>query len=219
MSGSLSEHQMSLLSRSALLSGLPPEAISAISAREGCTLEDFPAGEAIYRPDRFRRSLGILLSGQVRVTKDALTVSVLEPGALFGAAALYNDAPQYATTLTSLSPCTALMLTQELLDQLMSEQDLLRQNYLHYLSSRIRFLSARLQSLAAGGAEGRLSRYLLENLTDGRLVCPATELAQRLGVSRASLYRAFDALEASGLIKRQGKTIWVPDPAALGCAT
>lgn len=219
MPGPLSDQQMSLLSHSALLLDLPPEAISAILAREGCTLEDFPAGETIYRPDKFRRSLGILLSGQVRVTKDALTVSVLEPGALFGAAALYSDAPQYATTLTALHPCTALMLTQGLLDQLMSEQDLLRQNYLRYLSSRIRFLSARLQSLAAGGAEGRLSRYLLENLADGRLVCPATELAQRLGISRASLYRAFDTLEASGLIKRQGKTIWVPDPAALGCAT
>lgn len=219
MPGPLSDQQMSLLSHSALLLDLPPEAISAILAREGCTLENFPAGETVYRPDKFRRSLGILLSGQVRVTKDALTVSVLEPGALFGAAALYSDAPQYATTLTALHPCTALMLTQGLLDQLMSEQDLLRQNYLRYLSSRIRFLSARLQSLAAGGAEGRLSRYLLENLADGRLVCPATELAQRLGISRASLYRAFDTLEASGLIKRQGKTIWVPDPAALGCAT
>lgn len=219
MSGSLSDQQISLLSRSALLSGVPPEAICAILAREGCTLEDFPAGETIYCPDRFRRSLGVLLSGQVRVTKDTLTVSVLEPGALFGAAALYNDAAQYAATLTALCPCTALMLTQTLLDRLMSEQDLLRQNYLRYLSSRIRFLSARLQSLAAGGAEGRLSRYLLANLDGGKLVCPATELAQRLGVSRASLYRAFDDLEASGLIKRQGKTIWVPDPAALGCAT
>ena len=218
MSNSLTQCQMSLLSATALFQNVPEEVIASILEREGCTLEEFPPGETIYRPDRFRRSLGILLSGQVRVTKDALTVSTLEPGALFGAAALYNDAPDYATTLTALSPCTALMLTQELLDQLLSEQALLRQNYLRYLSSRIRFLSARLQSLAAGGAEGRLSRYLLENLTGGKLVCPATELAARLGVSRASLYRAFDALEASGLIQRQGKTILVPDPALLGSA-
>ena len=207
---------MSLLSATALFQMVPEEVVASILDREGCTLEEFPPGEPIYRPDRFRRSLGILLSGQVRVTKDALTVSTLEPGALFGAAALYNDAPSYATTLTALSPCTALLLTQELLDQLLSEQTLLRQNYLRYLSSRIRFLSARLQSLAAGGAEGRLSRYLLENITDGKLLCPATELAARLGISRTSLYRAFDTLETSGLIQRQGKTIFVPDPALLG---
>jgi CRP-like cAMP-binding protein len=94
----------------------------------------------------------------------------------------------------------------------------LRQNYLRYLSGRIRFLSARLQALAAGGAEGKLSRYLLENAAEGALVCPATELAQRLGISRASLYRAFQALEDAGLIQRRGKTILVPDPAALGSA-
>ena len=33
--------------------------------------------------------------------------------------------------------------------------------------------------------------------------------------SRASLYRAFEALENSTLIVRRGKTILIPDPAAL----
>ena len=218
MATALSSQQLAALSASPLFAGIAPSELTHLLTYPGCSLEEFSAGASIYRPDQFRRSLGVLLSGQVRVTKDPLTVSVLEPGALFGAAALYNDAPDYATTLTTLTCCTTLMMTQELLDRLLSEHTLLRQNYLRYLSGRIRFLSARLQSLAAGGAEGRLSRYLLENLQEGKLVCPATELAHRLGISRASLYRAFDTLESSGLIRRQGKTISVPDPAALGSA-
>ena len=44
------------------------------------------------------------------------------------------------------------------------------------------------------------------------------EISRRLGVSRASLYRAFDALEKSGLILRRGKTILVPSPSALESA-
>ena len=56
--------------------------------------EDFSSGAEIYRPDRFRRCLGLLLSGRVLVTKGSLTVSTLEPGDLFGAAALYNDSPR-----------------------------------------------------------------------------------------------------------------------------
>lgn len=214
----LEEEQLAVLRGCPLFQGEDAGIAARLLDREGCTLEKFPAGECIYRPDAFRRSLGVLLSGQVRVTKAPLTVSILEPGALFGAAALYNDEPDYATTLTALSPCSALMLTQELLDQLLGEEPLLRRNYLRYLSSRIRFLSTRLQSLAASGAEGRLSRYLLANLQEGRLSCSATELAHRLGISRASLYRAFETLEASGLIRREGKTIFVPDPAALGSA-
>lgn len=214
----LSQRQLAALTTSPLFLGVPHDTLTQIFACDGCTLEEFPSGASIYQPDQFRRSLGILLTGQVRVTKSPLTVSVLEPGALFGAAALYNNEPDYATTLTALSPCTVLLITQELLDTLLGEQPILRLNYLRYLSGRIRFLSTRLQSLAAGGAEGKLCRYLLANLEDGKLVCPATELAHRLGISRASLYRAFEALEASGLIQRQGKTITVPDLAALGSA-
>ena len=214
----LSQRQLAALTTSLLFLGIPEDILTRVFACDGCTLEEFSAGASIYQPNQFRRSLGILLTGQIRVTKSPLTVSVLEPGALFGAAALYNDEPDYATTLTALSPCTALMITQELLDTLLGEQPVLRKNYLRYLSGRIRFLSTRLQSLAAGGAEGKLCRYLLTNLEDGKLVCPATELAHRLGISRASLYRAFETLEASGLIQRQGKTITVPDLAALGSA-
>lgn len=209
---------LSALSDSPLFRGMEEALLEELLACPGCTIHQFPAGVPIYQPDRFLRCLGVVLSGQVRVTKPSLTVSVLGAGSLFGAAALYNDEPDYATTLTPLTPCTVLLMTQELLDRLLSEQPVLRQNYLKYLSGRIRFLSARLQTLAAGDTEERLVRYLMENLREGQLTCSATELSRRLGISRASLYRAFEALEQSGLIRRQGKTIVVPDPGALGSA-
>ena len=41
------------------------------------------------------------------------------------------------------------------------------------------------------------------------------ELSRQLGLSRASLYRAFDALEQADLIRRSGKTIEVPSLPAL----
>ena len=104
------------------------------------------------------------------------------------------------------------MLEQQLVDRLLAEHSQIRENYLRYLTGRIRFLSGRLQTLAQPGAEGKLARYLLAS---GGSSCPATELCQRLGVSRASLYRAFAALEDSGLIRRTGKTITVIDPAGL----
>lgn len=91
------------------------------------------------------------------MTKGSLTVSTLEPGDLFGAAALYNDAPDYATTLTAQGICRCLLLDQELLDRLLGEEALLRRNYLTYLTGRIRFLNARLGSLAVGDTEGRWS--------------------------------------------------------------
>ena len=195
----------------------PPEFVRQAVAHQECSVHDFRPGETLYQPDRFSRCLGVLLSGGVRVTRDALAISILAPGDLFGAAALFNDRPDYATTLTAISPCRVVLLTQALVSRLMDENSLIRDNYIRYLSGRIRFLSGKIRSLAADSAEGKLKQHLLTSLSPDRprLDCPATELAHRLGISRASLYRAFDALERQHLIQREGRSILVPDLKAL----
>lgn len=218
MAERLSPEELELLGRCPLLRDGDEDLIRAVVAEPQAALEDFEAGQILYHPDHFRRCLGILLSGQVQVTNGGLSVSVLGPGELFGAAALYNDEARYAATLTARTPVRALLLPQELVDSLLELRPLIRRNYLRYLSGRIRFLSGRLQSLAQPGAEGKLARYLMASAGQGPLCCPATDLAKRLGVSRATLYRAFEALEGSGLIRREGKLIYVPDPAALESA-
>lgn len=205
---------LSLLGRCPLLRGASEELLRRVAAAEA-GLSRFSSGQVVYSPKKFRRCLGILLSGQLQVTKGELTVSLLEPGELFGAAALYSDSPEYATTITALKGSRCLLLDQALVDRLLGEEPLIRENYLRYLTGRIRFLSGRLQSLAQSGAEGKLARYLLANSTEGTLTCSATDLAQRLGISRASLYRAFDTLERGGLIARSGKTITIPSLPAL----
>ena len=145
---SLSRSEISLLTAGPLFRGVSEELLQALAGTEGASLVRFDSG-VVYSPRHFRRSLGVVLSGQLQVTKGALAVSVLGPGDLFGAAALYSDEPEFASTVTAKGPSRCLMLEQ------------------------------------------------------------------RLGVSRASLYRAFAALEDSGLITRKGKTITVLDPVGL----
>lgn len=211
----LTAAERSLLSRCPLLLGGDEALVLRVAGSEDAWAQDFSAGEVLYQPHRFLRCLGVLLSGQVRVTNGALSVSTLEAGELFGAAALYNDAPDYATTLTAHTPCRAIFFPQATVDRLLGEEPLLRRNYLRYLSGRIRFLSGRLQSVTQSGSEGKLARYLLANAVDGPVNISATDLARQLGLSRASLYRAFDALEQADLIRRSGKTIEVPSLPAL----
>ncbi|MCI9156249.1 MAG: Crp/Fnr family transcriptional regulator [Lawsonibacter sp.] len=207
----LTQEEMSLLINGPLFRDVGEELLRSLTELEGASLVRFDPG-VVYSPQHFRRSLAVVLSGQLQVTKGTLAVSVLGPGDLFGAAALYSDEPEFATTITARRPSRCLMLEQRLVDRLLAEQGKIRENYLRYLTGRIRFLSGRLQTLAQPGVEGKLVRYLLAN---GDSSCPATQLCQRLGVSRASLYRAFSALEDSGLITRKGKTITIVDPAGL----
>ena len=208
---SLSRSEISLLTAGPLFRGVSEELLQALAGTEGASLVRFDSG-VVYSPRHFRRSLAVVLSGQLQVTKGALAVSVLGPGDLFGAAALYSDEPEFASTVTAKGPSRCLMLEQSLVDRLLAEHSQIRENYLRYLTGRIRFLSGRLQTLAQPGVEGKLARYLLAN---GGSSCPATELCRQLGISRASLYRAFAALEAGGLIVRKGKSIAVIDPAGL----
>ena len=214
MAAEITREELLLLGRCPFFRGADEALLRRVLALPGVTAEAFPAGEAVYQPHQFRRCLGFLLAGQVQVTNAALSVSVLEAGELFGAAALYNDLPDYATTLTARTNCRILFLPQEDVDRLLGEESLLRQNYLRYLSGRIRFLSGRLVALAQTGAEGKLARYLLSSGAPS-VHAPATDLAKRLGLSRASLYRAFESLETEGLIRREGKTVFVLDRGGL----
>ena len=207
----LSQEEIALLAAGPLFRNTEEGMLRSLTELEGAGLVRFDPG-VVYSPRHFRRCLGVVLSGRLQVTKGSLAVSVLQPGDLFGAAALYSDEPEFASTITAKGPSRCLMLEQFLVNRLLAEHSQIRENYLRYLTGRIRFLSGRLQTLAQPGVEGKLARYLLAN---GGSSCPATELCQRLGVSRASLYRAFAALEDSGLITRKGKTITVVDPAGL----
>ena len=149
-----------------------------------------------------------MLEGELQVTKGELSVSLLQPGDLFGAAALYSDAAEFATTITAKKDSRCLLLSQQMVDQLIARDAGFRERYLRYLTGRIHFLSSRMDSLSQHGAESKLARYLLSNMDKGHtLTCSAADLARRLGLSRASLYRAFDSLEKQKLILREGKTV------------
>lgn len=213
----LGRSDLALLARTPLFQGLPETLALRAAADRRATLAQAARGETIYTPHAFSRSLGAVLSGKVEVRKGELIVSVLEPGDLFGAAALFNDRTDYAAQLTARSPCRLLLLPQELVEELMAASPALARQYIRYLSGRIRFLEQKIDSLIAGTAEERLTRFLRTKVRDGviPLDCSLTGLAGRLNVSRASLYRALDSLEHRGAIRREGKAIRVLDPKLL----
>ena len=203
---------LALLGQTPLFQRAGPAVVRQAAEAPACRREEFGREAVIYSPEHFQRCLGVLLQGRARVTKGALVVSVLEPGALFGAAALFHRRARYETTITALCPCTVAFFPEEQVIGLLSGDPLLCANYIRYLSERIHFLSRKLESLTAQGPAEKLACCLLESTgADGRLSCSATELSRRLDMSRATLYRAFQALEEAGAIRREGKTIVILD--------
>lgn len=213
----LNEIETELVSKTELFRGLPPSVLTRILAVSDCTAAEYEKNEVVYDKTNFYRSLGIVLEGRLRVTKEnadkrPIVMSTLQRGAIFGAAALFNSEPEYATKLTAIERSRVLFLPQRLVKRMIEREPDIAENYIRYLSERILFLNRKIYFLTAGTAEQRLAGFLLDNLAVGEFSeMPMTmhRLADALNMSRASLYRAFDELTASGAVSKQGKLVCI----------
>lgn len=213
----LTDWEVHVLANTFLFRGIQPEAIRDLLETVPYTKQVFRRGAVIYSPESFNRDLGIILAGQVVVTKGSFTVSELGAGDLFGAAALFTDEEQYVSTLTPRQRTQLLFLSQQSVQELIDRERIIRDNYIRYLAQRIRFLSAKVDTLSSGTGGRKLSAFLMDNVgEDGSLtVSSMTQLASRLGMGRATLYRELDRLQSRNIISRDGKTILLLKPELL----
>ena len=211
------ETEMELVLKTELFRGSPPSVLTRILAVSDCTAADYEKNDVVYDKTNFSRSLGIVLDGRLRVTKEnadkrPIVMSTLQRGALFGAAALFNSEPEYATKITAIERSRVLFLPQRLIKRMIEREPDIAENYIRYLSERILFLNRKIYFLTAGTAEQRLAGFLLDNLAVGEyseMPMPMHRLADALNMSRASLYRAFDELTESGAVSKQGKLVCI----------
>ena len=93
------------------------------------------------------------------------------------------------------------------MDILLEESARFRTNFLRYLSTRVAFLTDKLERLSTMSAEDRLFSYLQKQADEEGhyTVRSMTEFAALLNISRASLYRAIEQLEQSGALSHIGK--------------
>lgn len=179
----------------------------------------FARGEPIYTTRRFHRALGLVLSGEIRVfcpgeTERRVVMNCLKAGNVFGAAALYGEEERYVSDLVAHRVTDVWFLPQSLVAAWMQADFRMAENYIRFLTGRIRFLNQRIAEFTDGQADNRLLRYLLEHRQeDGAIRLPGSmvELAQTLNIGRSSLYRALDELTRSGWIRREGRRLYMDD--------
>ena len=192
----------------ALFSGMSDEELAQI-ATELEAPKCYAKGEIIYRSDAFRRAIGLIISGSVTVQKQSLMMNRLGAGDMFGAAALFDESATYVTQITAEEMTHVVFLPQETMSALLPRFPALAENYIRFLSGRIRFLNRKLAVLTTGSAENRLYQYLLSH-TDGQgtvqLPPSMVELAHTLNIGRSSLYRSLDALLEAGVLVREGRS-------------
>lgn len=169
-----------------------------------------------------RAAFGIVLDGEMGVYEPGgeseTLINVIGRGGAFGALGLFGDPEGSPTQLRARGSCTVLLPEPERLRKLILSHPRLAENYIVFLTRRIRFLTDRVRVLGAGGAEEKAARLLLAdrraNGTSARAVSMKS-LAGMLGVGRATLYRILSEWEARGIVQKSDKKIEISDREAL----
>ena len=194
-----------------LFCGIPGDDVRALLDAPGVRVDHFEKDAVIFDRSSRERALGIILFGSCAVTKDGETgsmpMSVLRQDDLFGAASLFQDSERYVARVSAASSAWVLFIGEDALKNMMRENFRVAENYLAYLTARIRFLSDRLDGFLPQSVEERVLRYLEQHAHNG-LYQPewsVSALAEALRVSRTTLYRALDKLVAEGKIVRAGR--------------
>lgn len=196
-----------------LFTGIPPEQTAALLNTDGVIVAHYESGERIRSRDDAESYLGILLYGEAAVEKRSgdsrMLMSVLSAGDLFGAAGMFGATGDYVADIVAAKSAWVLHIPEAALIRMLRADFRIVENYLRYLTARIRFLSGRIDGLAQPNVADRVYAYLADNAANGVFSpdYPLTALADALCVSRATLYRALDALSEQGKIRRDRKTI------------
>jgi len=174
----------------------------------------YDKGERIWSDAaQYSRAVGLVLDGAAQVHKERLPLSVHRRGDCFGLVTLYAPADFYAAEIEALSTSRVLFLDKAAVDGILRAYPEAALALAAWLSERVYYLNARLDTVSAGSAARRLECHLRAIAVmdgAGRLVCPVpsrTMLAKTLGLGRASLYRALDELTRQGIIAREGNDI------------
>jgi len=200
------------LQKTMLFEGVPEQTIRDWLLHANVTVQTYMSGEYLFRTSDTTERLGIILRGSADVTRQScdglMHMSTLKRNDLFGAASLFGGDMSYVTDIRCNEPVRALILPEETMLLLLSENRTVLLNYLRYLNSRIRFLNRRLDAFSKNTVPARLMSFLTSE-ANGRSVSVKsyTKLSESLCISRATLYRALDTLESDGKIRRDRKNI------------
>ncbi len=173
---------------------------------------EFETGDYLFRKNDSFDRLGILLRGAAdvsRVSQDGLMhMSTLKRNDLFGAASLFCSDTSYVTDIRCIEKARVMMIREEDMLNLLSQNKTVLRNYLSYLNCRIRFLNKRLDAFSKSNVAARIMTFFASEASNGVYrVKSLTKLSESLCISRATLYRTLDTLEDNNKIRRNGKEI------------
>jgi CRP/FNR family transcriptional regulator, dissimilatory nitrate respiration regulator len=194
-----------------LLGALNAAAFVALTER--AVARRFAAGEVLWSAGSEPRGLCIVVSGEVRVVRATAgrqyVVHTEGPGGTLGEVPLFSGGRFPATAIASL-PTTCLVLSRDLLAQLITLDPEFAFRLLGSLAARVRTLVSRLDRVTGRSVQCRLAGHLIYRYTEANgdvITLGDTQLrvAEELGTVREVLVRSLARLRHAGVIASAGR--------------
>lgn len=184
-------------------------AIDVLLSKVKYFTKNYPSKELILTPLSFTSQVGIILEGNVLVYKniligDQFILNHIHTGGIIGMSSICENQKEFPAFVQAYSDCKILFLPKASLFQLFSLHPPILEHWLEMMSSRIHYLTDKIEMLAIPSAKDRLLWFIEHhtNNFNSSIKLSKTDLMHHLSISHASLYRAISKLESEGYIKR-----------------
>lgn len=178
----------------------------------------FEKGEVIFAPTSFSHSIGIITKGNAVIRRthsvsDSVILRRIGEGEIFGVSALFSEKTKFISEIIADNDCSAIFFSEGLIRELISKDTNFAINYIAMLSNKIDYLNKLISGYSAQSANAKLAHFLLQNADNDTVSIEysMTLLSERIGIGRASLYRAIEEFEEAKIITRKGKNICISD--------
>jgi CRP/FNR family transcriptional regulator len=190
-----------------------------------------PSDAVVVRQGDSIESLFLLTSGAIRLSSVTLegreiVVGLLGPGEVFGECALLGRPSPVEARAVGETEILGLPMSH--LRDLLRRQPATAEELLRLVAARLHRTGRALEDSLTGAVRARLSGRLRDlaethgaRTPEGvRIRIPLTrqELARMVGSTRESVSRTMGGLEGRGLVRTEGRSVVIPDPAALRAA-
>jgi CRP-like cAMP-binding protein len=205
------------LSKTALFAALKQEALESMLEDPRCRLKEYDQGQIIHLEGEICREAELILSGEISIERiseqgQLLNVARFRQGDLLGGNLLFSGNSRYPMTVTVRCKANVLILSGDLLlDLMLGSRDFL-QAFLAIISDNTSVLSQKIRQTVHRSIRSRLLEYIdLQIKQQGsrkiRLKVSKKELAETFGIQRTSLSRELRRMKQAGLLDFDSQTI------------
>lgn len=212
-----------LLARTALFSGLAPDAAESLTT--ALRPVAVPRGEFIFAEGENGDTLFIILTGKVKICRTATDgrenmLAVMGPADIFGELSLFDPGPRTASAV-ALTDATLACLRHDALRPWMSTHPEVAERLLRVLARRLRRTNDAMADLVFTDVPGRVAKALLAlaerfgtTEPDGLRVrhdLTQEELAQLVGASRETVNKALADFAGRGWLRLDSRAVLIVD--------